>query len=55
MVFHLKQSDLLTVNETATETPVEDKDSPNRSLNLAQEATFVNHMYSQQILQKALV
>lgn len=42
--------DLLTVNETAMEPPTDDDNSPNSPRNLAIEATFINHNFSQQVL-----
>ncbi|XP_059475944.1 eukaryotic translation initiation factor 3 subunit D isoform X1 [Neocloeon triangulifer] len=45
--------DLLTVNETSVEPPVEDSsvaNSPNSPRNLALEATMINHNFSQQVL-----
>ncbi|XP_055617369.1 eukaryotic translation initiation factor 3 subunit D [Toxorhynchites rutilus septentrionalis] len=42
--------DLLTVNETAIEPPQEDGNSLNSPRNLAIEATFINHNFSQQVL-----
>ncbi|XP_070581270.1 eukaryotic translation initiation factor 3 subunit D-like [Ptychodera flava] len=42
--------DLLTVNETATEPPQEEEKHINAPRNLALEATFVNHNFSQQCL-----
>ncbi|XP_077979592.1 eukaryotic translation initiation factor 3 subunit D-like isoform X2 [Glandiceps talaboti] len=42
--------DLLTVNETATEPPQEEGNHINAPRNLALEATFVNHNFSQQCL-----
>jgi translation initiation factor 3 subunit D len=47
--------DLLTVNETAAEPPFydeENKNSLNWPKNLALEATFINHNFSQQVLKK---
>jgi translation initiation factor 3 subunit D len=43
-------SDLLTVSETATEPPQEEGSNLNSPKNLALEATFVNHNFSQQVL-----
>lgn len=43
-------SDLLTVNETAKEPPQEEGNHINSPRNLALEATFINHNYSQQCL-----
>ncbi|XP_006823996.1 eukaryotic translation initiation factor 3 subunit D isoform X2 [Saccoglossus kowalevskii] len=42
--------DLLTVNETATEPPQDEGNHINAPRNLALEATFVNHNFSQQCL-----
>ena len=42
--------DLLTVSETATEPPQDDATSINSPRNLALEATFINHNFSQQVL-----
>lgn len=42
--------DLLTVNETSIEPPTEDGNSLNSPRNLAIEATFINHNFSQQVL-----
>ncbi|CAH1115902.1 unnamed protein product [Phaedon cochleariae] len=42
--------DLLTVNETAMEPPQDDGNSLNSPRNLALEATFINHNFSQQVL-----
>ncbi|GFS41868.1 eukaryotic translation initiation factor 3 subunit D [Nephila pilipes] len=42
--------DLLTVNETAAEPPHEEGNSINSPRNLALEATFINHNFSQQVL-----
>lgn len=42
--------DLLTVNETSVEPPQDDGNSLNSPRNLALEATFVNHNFSQQVL-----
>lgn len=41
--------DLLTVNETSVEPPTDDGNSLNSPRNLAIEATFINHMFSQQV------
>lgn len=43
--------DLLTVNETSVEPPVDDGSSVNSPRNLAIEATFINHNFSQQVNQ----
>ncbi|XP_073975329.1 eukaryotic translation initiation factor 3 subunit d1 [Rhodnius prolixus] len=42
--------DLLTVNETSVEPPCDDSTSLNSPRNLALEATFINHNFSQQVL-----
>jgi len=42
--------DLLTVSETSAEPPQEEGNSTNSPRNLALEATFVNHNFSQQVL-----
>lgn len=42
--------DLLTVNETSVEPPTDDENSVNSPRNLAIEATFINHNFSQQVL-----
>lgn len=42
--------DLLTVSETAAEPPQDEGTSLNSPRNLALEATFINHNYSQQVL-----
>jgi translation initiation factor 3 subunit D len=42
--------DLLTVNETSQEPPQDDGNSLNSPRNLAIEATFINHNFSQQVL-----
>ncbi|XP_018319021.1 eukaryotic translation initiation factor 3 subunit D [Agrilus planipennis] len=42
--------DLLTVNETSLEPPQDDGNSLNSPRNLALEATFINHNFSQQVL-----
>ena len=42
--------DLLTVSETAAEPPQEEGTNLNSPRNLALEATFVNHNFSQQVL-----
>jgi translation initiation factor 3 subunit D len=42
--------DLLTVNETSIEPPIDDGSSLNSPRNLAIEATFINHNFSQQVL-----
>lgn len=40
----------MTVSETATEPPQDDSNSINSPRNLALEATFINHNFSQQVL-----
>jgi translation initiation factor 3 subunit D len=47
--------DLLTVNETAVETPSDSdtEKSINSATNLALEATFINQNFSQQVLKRA--
>lgn len=45
--------DLLTVNETSVEPPTDDGNSLNSPRNLAIEATFINHNFSQQVLKGA--
>jgi translation initiation factor 3 subunit D len=42
--------DEVTVNETASQPPVDDKEAVNTPQALAQEAAYVNQMYSQQLL-----
>uniref|UniRef100_A0A0K8TD93 Eukaryotic translation initiation factor 3 subunit p66 n=1 Tax=Lygus hesperus TaxID=30085 RepID=A0A0K8TD93_LYGHE len=42
--------DLLTVNETSVDPPMDDSNSLNSPRNLALEATFINHNFSQQVL-----
>jgi len=42
--------DLLTVSETSTEPPQDEGNSTNSPRNLALEATFINHNFSQQVL-----
>ena len=44
--------DLLTVSETAAEPPQDEGTSLNSPRNLALEATFINHNYSQQVLKR---
>jgi len=44
--------DFVTVNETASELPYEDKDSINSTHSLMQEATYINQNFPQQILQR---
>ncbi len=46
----LSPSDLLTVSETAAEPPQDEGNSLNSPRNLALEATFINHNFSQQVL-----
>ena len=43
-------TDLLTVSETAAEPPQDEGSSLNSPRNLALEATFINHNFSQQVL-----
>ncbi|XP_008554540.1 eukaryotic translation initiation factor 3 subunit D [Microplitis demolitor] len=45
--------DLLTVNETSVEPPTDDGNSLNSPRNLALEATFINHNFSQQVLKSS--
>ncbi|XP_046863496.1 eukaryotic translation initiation factor 3 subunit D-like [Xenia sp. Carnegie-2017] len=47
--------DLLTVNETAVETPIDDnaEKSINSTTNLGLEATFINQNFSQQVLKRS--
>lgn len=47
--------DLLTVNETSVEPPQDDGNSFNSPRNLALEATFINHNFSQQVLKTVSV
>ena len=44
--------DLLTVSETAAEPPQDEANSLNSPRNLALEATFINHNFSQQVLKQ---
>lgn len=44
--------DLLSVSETATEPPQDEGNSINTPRNLALEATFINHNFSQQVLKQ---
>ncbi|XP_033167293.1 eukaryotic translation initiation factor 3 subunit D-2 [Drosophila mauritiana] len=44
------QFDLLTVNETSVEPPMEEEGSINSAHSLAMEATLINHNFSQQVL-----
>merc|ERR1719410_711254 len=44
--------DLLTVSETSTEPPQDEGNSLNSPRNLALEATFINHNFSQQVLKQ---
>ncbi|KAI4457004.1 eukaryotic translation initiation factor 3 subunit 7 [Holotrichia oblita] len=46
--------DLLTVNETSIEPPQDDGNVLNSPRNLALEATFINHNFSQQVLRTAV-
>lgn len=43
-------ADLLTVSETANEPPQDEGNSFNSPRNLAMEATYINHNFSQQCL-----
>jgi len=45
--------DYLSVNENWNEISQSDKESPNHHLNLSNEATFINHIFSQQVLSKS--
>ena len=45
-------TDLLTVSETASEPPQDEGSSLNSPRNLALEATFINHNFSQQVLKR---
>ena len=47
-------TDLLTVSETAAEPPQDEGSSLNSPRNLALEATFINHNFSQQVLKRKL-
>ncbi|CAC5416804.1 EIF3D [Mytilus coruscus] len=47
--------DLLSVSETATEPPQDEGNSINTPRNLALEATFINHNFSQQVLKQVCV
>ena len=47
-------TDLLTVSETAAEPPQDEGSSLNSPRNLALEATFINHNFSQQVLKSKL-
>ena len=49
-IFFPTIADLLTVNETAIEPPQEEGNHMNSPRNLALEATFINHNFSQQCL-----
>jgi translation initiation factor 3 subunit D len=44
------QFDLLTVNETSHDPPLDEKDSINSPWNLSREATYINQNFSQQVL-----
>ncbi|XP_030374608.1 eukaryotic translation initiation factor 3 subunit D-2 [Scaptodrosophila lebanonensis] len=44
------QFDLLTVNETSLEPPLDEEGSINSPQSLSMEATFINHNFSQQVL-----
>ena len=48
-------TDLLTVSETAAEPPQDEGSSLNSPRNLALEATFINHNFSQQVLKGKLM
>jgi translation initiation factor 3 subunit D len=48
--YQISFSDLLTVSETAAEPPQDETNSLNSPRNLALEATFINHNFSQQVL-----
>ena len=50
LLFFAFSVDLLTVSETSAEPPQEEGNSLNSPRNLALEATFVNHNFSQQVL-----
>ena len=52
--FMLTFTDLLTVSETAAEPPQDEGSSLNSPRNLALEATFINHNFSQQVLKRKL-
>lgn len=47
--------DLLTVSETANEPPQDEGNSFNSPRNLAMEATYINHNFSQQCLRMVLL
>lgn len=47
-------SDLLTVSETANEPPQDEGNSFNSPRNLAMEATYINHNFSQQCLRMVI-
>lgn len=49
-LWRLLLSDLLTVSETANEPPQDEGNSFNSPRNLAMEATYINHNFSQQCL-----
>ncbi|KAM4021754.1 eukaryotic translation initiation factor 3 subunit D [Anomaloglossus baeobatrachus] len=51
VIFILMNLDLLTVSETANEPPQDEVNSFNSPRNLAMEATYINHNFSQQCLQ----
>ena len=53
-MIHCFSIDLLTVSETATQPPEEEGTSINSPRNLALEATFINHNFSQQVLKQVL-
>lgn len=50
LLFPPPLSDLLTVSETANEPPQDEGNSFNSPRNLAMEATYINHNFSQQCL-----
>lgn len=47
--------DLLTVNETSVEPPQDDGSPLNSPRNLALEATFINHNFSQQVFELEII
>jgi len=47
------QFDFLTVNETSQEPPEDVKENPNNPVNLGKEATWINQLFSQQVLVKS--
>jgi translation initiation factor 3 subunit D len=46
---------MLSVSETATEPPQDEGNTINTPRNLALEATFVNHNFSQQVLKQVRI